>query len=41
MLKALCRGDMLLVILKANELVEPFLKKSNQKQIKKSLGLKK
>ena len=40
-LKTLCRGDMLLVILKAKNLLERFTKKNCKKQIKKSLELKK
>ena len=40
-LKALCRGHMLLVILKVNKLLKRFTKKNCKKQIKKSLELKK
>ena len=38
---ALCRGHMLLVILKENKLLEMFMKKNEKKQIKKNLELKK
>ena len=41
MLKALCRGRMLLVILKTKKLWERFTKKNCKKQIKMSLELKK
>ena len=40
-LKALCRGVMLLVILKAKKLLKHFTKKNCKKQINKSLELKK
>ena len=40
-LKALCRGHVLLVILKAKKLLERFTKKICKKQSKKSLELKK
>ena len=40
-LKTLCRGHMLLVILKVRKLLEHFTKKNWKKQIKKSLKLKK
>ena len=40
-LKTLFRGLMLLVILKAEKLLEHFTKKNDRKRIKKSLGLKK
>ena len=39
-LKSLCHRDMLLVILKANKLLESFKKENYKKQIKKSLELK-
>ena len=40
-LKALCRGHMLLVILKVKKLLAHFTKKNYKTEIKKSLGLKK
>ena len=40
MLNPLCRGHMLLVILKANKFMERFAKKNRKKQIKKSLEFK-
>ena len=40
-LKTLCRGHMLLVILKVKKLLERFTKKNCKKQIKKSLESKK
>ena len=40
-LKTLCRGYMLLVILKAKILLERFTKKNCKKQMKKGLELKK
>ena len=40
-LKTLCRGHMLLVILKGKALLERFTKNNCKKQIKKRLGLKK
>ena len=39
-LKTLCRGHMLLVILKAKKLLESFTKNNCEKQIKNSLELK-
>ena len=39
-LKTLCRGHMLLVILKAKKLLERFTKRNCKKQIKNSLELK-
>ena len=39
--KTLCQGHMLAVILKANKLLERFMKKNYKKQIKKNLKMKK
>ena len=39
--KTLCQGHMLSVILKANKLLERFMKKNCKKQIKKNLKMKK